>query len=161
MLNCNGTLCPSSQTFWVVVRSLLSSSYEFFHRRLLPRFMPGKKTSVTFIDLLLCFFHFQISWSRSFDDKRTFFYSFFIICINFVVCFCEIYSWSFFENQFDWFIADKRCGSFGMVLWTTTTQWLFYRWQFFSTHKFSWRKDEEYRKDFAKAAAHSYSRLSF
>ena len=32
------------------------------------------------------------------------------------VCFREIYSWSFFENQIDWFIADKRCGSFGMVL---------------------------------------------
>ena len=40
--------------------------------------------SVTFIGLLLCFFHFQVNCSRSFDDKRNFFYPIFILCINFV-----------------------------------------------------------------------------
>ena len=77
-------LFPSSQTFWVVVGSLLSPLYEFFHRRLLPRFMPGKETSVTFIGLLLYFFHFQINWFRRFDDKRNFFYPIFILYISFV-----------------------------------------------------------------------------
>ena len=78
-------LSTSSQTFWVVVGSLLSSLYELFHRRLLPRFMPGKETSVTLIGLLLCFFHFQINWSKSFDEKGNFFYSIFILYIIFVV----------------------------------------------------------------------------
>ena len=82
----------SSQTFWVVVRSLFSSLYEFFHRRLLPRLIPGKETSVTFIGLLLCFFHFQINWSRSFDDKRNFFYPIFILYISFVGTFVSVRS---------------------------------------------------------------------
>ena len=82
-----------SQTFWVVVRSLLSSSYEFFHRRLLLRFLPGKEKSVTFIiSLLLCFFHFQINWFRSFDDKRNSFYPIFNLCISFVGIFVSVRS---------------------------------------------------------------------
>ena len=52
--------------------------------------MPGKETSVTFIGLLLCFFHFQINWSRSFDDKRNFFYP--ILCISFVGAFVFVRS---------------------------------------------------------------------
>ena len=85
-------LSPSSQTFWVVVGSLLSSLYELFHRRLLPRFMPGKETSVTFIGLLLYFFHFQINWFRRFDDKRNFFYPIFILCNSFVDMFISVRS---------------------------------------------------------------------
>ena len=85
-------LSPSSQTFWVIVGSLLSSSYEFFHQCLLLWFMPGKETSVTFIGLLLYFFHFQINWSRSFDDKRNFFYSIFILYISFVGMFISMRS---------------------------------------------------------------------
>ena len=85
-------LSPSSQTFWVVVGSLLSSLYEFFHRRLLPRFMPGKETSATFIGLLLYFFHFQINWFRRFYDKRNFFYPIFILCISFVGMFVSVRS---------------------------------------------------------------------
>ena len=54
--------------------------------------MPGKETSVTFIGLLLCFFHFQINWSRSFDDKRNFFYFIFILCISFVGMFISVRS---------------------------------------------------------------------
>ena len=85
-------LSPSSQTFWVVVGSLLSSLYELFHRRLLPRFMPGKETPVTFIGLLLYFFHFQINWFRRFDDKRNFFYPIFILYISFVGMFVSVRS---------------------------------------------------------------------
>ena len=85
-------LSPSSQIFWVVVGSLLSSLYELFHRRLLPRFMPGKETSVTFIGLLLYFFHFQINWFRRFDDKRNFFYQIFILYISFVGMFVSVRS---------------------------------------------------------------------
>ena len=85
-------LSPSSQTFWVVVGSLLSSLYELFHRRLLPRFMSGKETFVTFIGLLLYFFHFQINWFRRFDDKRNFFYPIFILYISFVGMFVSVRS---------------------------------------------------------------------
>ena len=84
-------LSPSSQTFWVVVGSLLSSLYELF-RRLLPRFMPGKETSVTIIGLLLYFIHFQINWFRRFDDKRNFFYPIFILCTSFVGMFVSVRS---------------------------------------------------------------------
>ena len=52
--------------------------------------MPGKETFVTFISLLLCFFHFQINWSRSFSDKRNFFYSIFILHISFVGIFVSV-----------------------------------------------------------------------
>ena len=54
--------------------------------------MPGKETSVTFIGLLLCFFQFQINWFRSFDDKRNFFYSIFILCIRVVGMFVSVRS---------------------------------------------------------------------
>ena len=54
--------------------------------------MQGKETSIIFIGLLLCFFHFQINWSRSFDDKRNFFYSIFILCISFVGIFVSVRS---------------------------------------------------------------------
>ena len=37
-------------------------------------------------------FHFQINWSRSFDDKRNFFYSIFILCISFVGIFVSVRS---------------------------------------------------------------------
>ena len=75
-----------------MVGFLLSSLYEFFHRRFLPRFMPGKETSVTFICLLLCLFHFQINWTRSFNDKRNFFYPIFILYISFVGMFVSVRS---------------------------------------------------------------------
>ena len=83
---------PLLSNFWVVVRSFLSLLYEFFHWHLLPRFMPGKETSVTFIGLPFCFVHFQINWSRSFDDKRNFVYSIFILCISFVGMFVSMRS---------------------------------------------------------------------
>ena len=54
--------------------------------------MPEKETSVTFIGLLLYFFHFQINWYRSFDDKTNFFYSIFILCISFVGTFVSVRS---------------------------------------------------------------------
>ena len=54
--------------------------------------MPGKETSVTFIGLLLYFFHFQINWFRRFDDKRNFFYQIFILCISFVGMFVSVRS---------------------------------------------------------------------
>ena len=72
--------------------SLLSSLFELFHQRLLPRFMPEKETSVTFIGLLLYFFHFQINWFRRFDDKRNFFYPIFILYISFVGMFVSVRS---------------------------------------------------------------------
>ena len=52
--------------------------------------MPGKETSVTFIGLLLCIFHLQINWFKSFDDKRNFFYSIFILHISFVGIFVSV-----------------------------------------------------------------------
>ena len=85
-------LSPSSQTFWVVVGSLFSSFYELFHLRLLPRFMSEKEKPVTFIGLLLYFFHFQINWFRRFDDKRNFFYPIFILCTSFVGMFVSMRS---------------------------------------------------------------------
>ena len=54
--------------------------------------MPGKETSVTFIGLLLYFFHFQINWFRRFNDKRNFFYPIFILCISFVGTFVSMRS---------------------------------------------------------------------
>ena len=48
--------------------------------------------SVTFIDLLLYFFHFQINWFRRFDDKRNFFYQIFILYISFVGMFVSVRS---------------------------------------------------------------------
>ena len=52
-----------------------------------------------------------------------------------------------FQNQIDWFIAEKRCGSFGMVLRTTTNQCLFYQWRFFlptNSHKRKMKKIVEF-----------------
>ena len=54
--------------------------------------MPVKETSVTFIGLLLCFVRFQINLSRSFDDKRKFFYPIFILCISFGGTFVSVRS---------------------------------------------------------------------
>ena len=54
--------------------------------------MSGKETSVTFIGLLLCFFRFQINLSRSFDEKRNFFYSIFILYISLVSTFVSVRS---------------------------------------------------------------------
>ena len=54
--------------------------------------MSGKETSVTFIGLPFCFVHFQINWSRSFDDKRNFFYPIFILYISFVGTFVSVRS---------------------------------------------------------------------
>ena len=70
----------------------ISSLYEFFHRYLLPRFMPENETSVTFIGMLLYLFHFQINWFRSFDDKRNFFYPIFILYISLVGKFVSVRS---------------------------------------------------------------------
>ena len=52
-----------------------------------------------------------------------------------------------FQNQIDWFIDEKWCGSFGMVLRTTTNQCLFYQWRFFlptNSHKRKMKKIVEF-----------------